>query len=102
VVLAPFAVGAIVVGTAVSAWAASPTVVDSAPPVLLDDSGQHGQGGPGFGGGNTAQPGSPVDAPSYWNGGDPAGGTGSAPGSSGPDTGTGPGYFSGGDPAGAS
>lgn len=74
---------AITIATGAFASAASPTAGLIAQQRLDDD---------GTGVGPNAGP-----DPNYWNGGDPAGGTGL---DAGPDTGSGAGYYNGGNPAG--
>ena len=82
--LLPLAAAATTIATHSSVSAASPTSGFVAQPWLNDDD--------GTGVGPNTGP-----DPNFWNGGDPAGGTGSY---AGPDTGTGAGYFDGGNPAG--
>ena len=78
VALASLAAAAITVAVEAS----SPTAGFVAQHRLTDDNGAGPNNGPD---------------PNFWNGGDPAGGTGL---SAGPDTGSGGGYFNGGNPAG--
>jgi hypothetical protein len=81
--LLPLTVAAITIATEGSGSAASPTPGFVAQQRLDDD---------GTGVGPNTGP-----DPNFWNGGDPAGGTGLQ---AGPDTGSGAGYFNGGNPAG--
>jgi hypothetical protein len=81
--LLPLTMAAITIATEGSGSAASPTPGFVAQQRLDDD-------GIGVGPNNGPDP-------NFWNGGDPAGGTGLQ---AGPDTGSGAGYFNGGNPAG--
>ena len=84
--LAPLAVAAITIATEAS----SPTAGFVAQQRLSDDTGDNAAGP------NQVGPNNGPD-PNFWNGGDPAGGTGLGPE---PELGSGPGYFNGGNPAG--
>jgi hypothetical protein len=83
--LAPLTIAAITITIAASASTATPTVGGFVAQQRLDDD--------GTGVGPNTGP-----DPNYWNGGDPAGGTGL---DAGPDTGSGPGIWNGGESAGA-
>ena len=83
---APLSIAAVTITIAASASTATPTVGGFVAQQRLADD--------GTGVGPNTGP-----DPNYWNGGDPAGGTGL---DAGPDTGSGAGYFNGGNPAGGS